>query len=105
MSSIIFTYLILPFALSWFIIKFLKAFSNNVVAEDVRQICLHTPMAEAFRVIKRLPQGSEIVADCGAREDAVEKAHQSASAARTAGEKASFLVVDRGLAIFEQIDS
>ncbi len=106
MFQVILAYLILPFVLSWAVIKFLRAYSKTEVPQDIQALYAHKPVARgAFRVVKKDAHRAAVVEDCPSRDEALEIAYRAMRRCKETGEKATFLVLNHEGAAFSQIDS
>jgi len=104
--QVVFAYLLLPLVISWFVVKFLKAYSKNEVPPDIQSLYARTPLARGqFRLVEKDGERTQILEDCPSHEEAVEKAYRAMRVAKDAGRKSSFLVLNHEGAAFDQIDS
>lgn len=99
-------YIIIPFVIGAYLIKWLKKVSPAVVPEDVQQLYAAKPCEKKwYRSVRRDHKGLRHLGDFETRQEAVEEAYRGLKSAKAAKEAASFVVLnDKGEAL-EQVDS
>lgn len=99
-------YAVIPLLAAWLVVKFIRGYGGSGVPADVAALYERLPMEKRWhRAVRRDGAGLAALGDFEKREEAVEEIYRGRDAARAAGQKASFIVLnDKGEAL-EQVDS
>lgn len=104
--TLIFYYLVLPFLLASFVLKWLKKNAPSTVPEDIRALYAARPVEKKWlRAVRRDGPTLSVIGDYETRGEAVEAIYQARKDAAALSQKASFIVHDDKGHALEQIDS
>jgi hypothetical protein len=106
MIPIIVYYLVLPFVLGAFVLRFIKKYGDNLIPPDVAALTAKSPIEKKFyRAVKRAEKGMEIIGDYETHDEAVEWAYTGRKQSQQTGETAVFFVLNDKGEVLDRVDS
>lgn len=106
MIGLILYYIILPMAVGYYVIKWIKKHGASTIPADVIALYAVDPVEKKwYRAARRDAQGLKKLGDFETQLEAVDRAYLGKQEAVKAGQRASFLVLNDKGDVYQQVDS